>query len=133
MERTKKRNIIIAAVVLVVLIAAFLAVYFLVIEPPVSGEKDITVDIIHADNSEKTIEINTDAEYLRQALEEEELIEGSESSAGFFVTAVDGEAADSEKQEWWNFTQNGEYLMTGVDMTPIEDGDQFEIIFTVGW
>ena len=133
MQKTKKRNIIIAAVVLVALIAAFLVVYFLAINPPVSGDKNITVEIIHSDDTEKTVEIDTDAEYLKEALDEKDLIEGEDSSMGFFVTGVDGEAADGDAQEWWSFTQDGEMLMTGVDTTPIEDGDQFEITFTVGF
>ncbi len=128
-----KKIIVIGLIVLAALIAIFAAVYFLVINPPVSGDKTITVEIIHADQTEKTVEINTDAEYLRQALEEKDLIEGTESEYGLFVLTVDGETVNGDNQEWWCFTENGESLMTGVDMTPIEDGDQFEITFTVGF
>jgi hypothetical protein len=128
-----KKVLVIGLVVLVVLIAAFAAVYFLVIDKPAAGEKDITVEIIHSDATEKTVEINTDAEFLRQALEEKDLIEGTESELGLYVITVDGETVDDTQQEWWCLTQDGESLMTGVDTTPIEDGDQFEITFTVGW
>lgn len=135
MERKmgKNRVIITGAIALVVLLAVFAAVYFLVINPPVSGQKDIKVEIVHSDKTVKTVDINTDAEYLRKALEEKKLVQGTESSTGLFVITVDGETADSEKQEWWCFTKGGESLMTGVDATPIKDGDKFEITFTVGW
>lgn len=128
-----KKVIVISLIVLAALIAIFAAVYFLVINPPVSGDKTITVEIIHGDQTKKTMEINTDAEFLRQALEEKDLIEGTESDYGLFVLTVDGETVDDTNQEWWCFTQSGETVMTGVDMTPIEDGDQFEITLTVGY
>lgn len=134
MERLKnRRGIIIGIAALVVLAAAFTSIYFLAIDKPVGGEKDITVEIVHSDETVKTIEINTDAEYLRQALEEKDLIEGTESSMGLYVITVDGETTDDTQQQWWCFTQNGESMTTGVDTTPIEDGDNFEITFTVGW
>ncbi len=135
MERKQGNNkvIITVAIVLAVLIAVFTAVYFLFISPPAAGQKDIKVEIVHSDETVKTVDINTDAEFLRQALEESDLIQGTESSTGLFVLTVDGETVDGDKQEWWCFTQGGEYLMTGVDSTPIKDGDKFEIVFTVGW
>lgn len=132
-QKRKNRAVIIGAIVLAVLIAGFAAVYFLVIEPPASGQKDITIRIIHSDKTEKTIDISTTAQYLRQALEEKDLVQGTESATGLYVTTVDGETADWDKyQQYWSISQNGEYLMTGVDSTPIKDGDQFELTFTEG-
>lgn len=128
-----KRVLLIGLTVLVALAAVFAAVYFLVIEKPVVGEKDITVAIIHSDASEKTVKINTDAEFLRQALEEKDLIQGTESAYGLYVITVDNESVDEAQQQWWCFTQDGQMLMTGVDTTPVSDGDKFEITFTVGW
>jgi hypothetical protein len=135
MERKagKNKKIIIGAIALAVLIAAFAAVYFLAIEKPVSGEKDIKVEVVHSDKAVKTFQINTDAQYLRQALEEKNLIQGTESALGLLVTTVDGETADDSKQEWWYFTKGGEYIATGIDKTPIKDGDKFEFTFTVGY
>lgn len=135
MEEKKKNNkkVIIGIIALVVLIAAFVAVYFLVIKPPVSGVKDITVEVVHSDKTEKTIDIKTDAEYLRKALEGKSLIQGTESATGLYVKTVDGETADDSKQQWWCFSENGQSLNTGVDSTPIKDGDKFEITFTTGW
>jgi len=134
MERTKnKKGIIVGVIALALLIAAFAVVYALTLKPTVNGEKNITVEVVHADKTVKTFEIKTDAEKLGQALKEKDLVQGTESSMGLLVTAADGEAADSNKQEWWCFTQDGVALTTGADTTPIKDGDKFEITFTVGW
>lgn len=134
MEKAKNRKvIIIGLIVLAALAAVFAAIYFLVLEKPVSGAKNITVEIVHFDKTVKTVEIKTDAEFLRQALEEKDLVQGTESATGLYVITVDGEKADDTQQQWWCFTKSGESLMTGVDATPIKDGDKFEITFTVGW
>ena len=49
------------------------------------------------------------------------------------MTTVNGVTVDDSKQQWWCFTQDGEMLMTGVDTTPIADGDHFEITLTEGY
>ena len=83
--------------------------------------------------SSPDFQIQTDAESLRGALEQESLIAGSESEYGLFVETVDGETADMGAEEWWCFTKGGEMLATGVDDTMIADGEHYEASFTVGW
>ncbi|MBQ9965086.1 MAG: DUF4430 domain-containing protein, partial [Clostridia bacterium] len=85
------------------------------------------------DDVTKSVNIDTNAEYLRAALEEKNLISGDESEFGLFVKVVDGRTADDAKQEWWCFTKGGETVMTGVDTTPIADGDTFEITLKTGY
>ena len=46
---------------------------------------------------------------------------------------MDGVTADDANQEWWCFTKGGKMLETGVDSTPIADGDTFEITLTQGY
>lgn len=98
-----------------------------------SGGKTITVDVTHLDGSTKTYEIKTDEEFLRGALEQEDLVEGTESDYGLWITTVDGETADDAQEQWWGFTKSGEFVDTGVDTTPIEDGDHFEFTLNVGY
>jgi hypothetical protein len=128
-----KKTIIIIAAILVLLIVAFVIIYTQVIAKPVEGAKALTIEIIGADETATTKQINTDEEFLRGALEQEGLIEGLESEYGLFVLTVDGYTADDANEEWWSFTKDGEMLMTGVDDTPIMDGDKFEITLTVGY
>ena len=45
----------------------------------------------------------------------------------------DGETAEESAQEWWKLTKGGEMVNTGVDATPIADGDAFELTFMVGY
>ena len=66
-------------------------------------------------------------------LEPAGLIAGEETEYGLFVKTVDGYTVNDANQEWWCFTRGGEMLNTGVDTTPVADGDHFEITLTVGY
>lgn len=96
------------------------------------GEKTITVTVTHKDGTENKKEASTNAEFLTQAMEEMGLLEPDSGDDGYYVT-VDGETADTDKQEWWCLTTGGETTSTGFDDTPLEDGESYEITFTEGW
>ena len=95
--------------------------------------KTITLQVVHKDGNAKDFTISTDKENLRQALEDEKLVEGEEGEFGLFVKTVDGETADEANQEWWCLTKGGEMWANAVDSTEIADGDAFEFTLTVGY
>ena len=97
------------------------------------GEKTFTLEVVHKDGTVKAYEIKTDEEFLRGALEEHELITGSESEYGMFVTAVNGEEANSSENGWWCLTKGEALWEKGIDTSPIEDGDRFEFTYTIGY
>lgn len=99
-----------------------------------TGEKEISIQVVHGTPQETAFySYTTEAEYLGEALQEQNLIDGEEGPYGLFVTTVDGETADESKQEWWCLTKGGEMVQTGVDTTPIADKDQFELTLTTGY
>lgn len=98
------------------------------------GSKSISVVVIDDRNSvNKEFTHKTDAEMLGTALDEMNLIEGEDSEFGRYVTTVSGITADMNASEWWKFTINGQDSVSGIDSTPIKDGDKIEFIFTIGW
>lgn len=129
----KNTKIIIALVVLAALIIGAALLYKAFAPAAQVGAKHVEIAVIHADGSSKDFSLDTDAETLRAALDELGIIEGDEGEYGLYVTAVDGESADADAQQWWCFTKGGEVLMTGVDNTMIQDGEHYEVTFTVGW
>lgn len=142
MEQNKKplnKKLIAGVVALAAVIVILLGVYFANRQPTTSGSKTITVSVFDnadAEEASTVSTITTTEEYLRGALEQQDsgiVIEGSESDYGLFVTTVNGVTADDSNQEWWCFTKGGEMLNTGVDTTPIADGDAFEITLTEGY
>lgn len=129
----KNTKTIIALVVLAALIIGATLLYKTFAPAAQVGAKHVEIAVIHADGSSKDFSLDTDAETLRAALDELGIIEGDEGEYGLYVTAVDGESADAAAQEWWCFTKGGEMLMTSVDNTMIQDGEHYEVTFTVGW
>ena len=83
---------------------------------PQTGAKTVAVEVVHADASSKEFTYSTCAQYLGELLLDEKLAEGEQGPYGLFITTVDGETA-----------KGGEKVDTGVDATPIADGDHFEL------
>ena len=133
MSKNGKRGSVIALIALIAVAAALLTAYLLLRPPPAAGSKTIQVEVVLADGNVKTHTIRTAAPTLRGALEENGLIAGDESQMGLFVKTVDGVTADDSQRQWWCFTKGGVSLTTGVDQTPIADGDHFEITLTTGY
>lgn len=98
-----------------------------------AGEKRIGVMVVYSETKDDFFYYETDAEYLGEVLLENALVEGNESQYGLFITTVNGVTADEGRQEWWCLTKGGEQLNTGIDTTPIADGDTFELTLTEGY
>lgn len=130
MQKNKK-ILIIAAVVLLLIAGALLLIEGSKKPAPIEGSKTITVTVIQEGVEDKVFTIHTDAEFLRGALEQEKLIEGTESQYGLFVTTVDGVTVDESLRQWWCLNDGeGNMLDTGVDSTPIADGDAFQFVLS---
>jgi hypothetical protein len=121
-----KKGIIIAIVVAVVLLAAALLCWKLWSPTAQVGSKTVTVQVVHADGSERDFTLHTDALYLWDAMTEQELIDGTDSDYGKWVTTVDGEVADEAAGLYWMFTKGGEWVNTSCDTTPIAHGEGYE-------
>jgi len=132
-KKRSSKKIVISCIALAAVVIAMVFMYKTFMAKPVEGSKEIVAEVILTDGTSESFKIKTDAEYLREALEQEKLISGTESDYGLYVTTVNGITADEAKQEWWCFTRDGESIMTGVDVTPISDGEHYEITLTVGY
>ena len=128
--KNSRKKVILAVSLAVVLILSFSLIYHFTRQAPDEGMKTIKVSIVFAENDVKPYTIKTDAEYLRQALEEKGLVAKSEPS---FIKTIDGVTADDGKDEWWKLCMDGEMLNTGFSETPLKDGDSYEIILTAGF
>lgn len=127
----KKTILIIVAAVLVV--ALMLGAYFLFREKATQGEKAITITVIDSTGKETVYELNTDALYLIQAMDEAEGLtyEGEEGPYGMMISHINGEKAVYEEDNaYWGFNVNGDYCNYGVSEQPVNDGDAFEIVYT---
>ena len=79
--------------------------------------------VVDGEGNETAFEIHTDKTIVGEALLELELIEGEVGDFGLYVKTVNGITADYDvDQTYWAFYVDGEYAMTGVDATEIEEG-----------
>ncbi len=94
------------------------------------GEKSVAVEVKVEDKS-VTFTIKTDADTVGAALLEHDLIAGEDSQFGMYIKSVNGITADYDAdQSYWSFWINGEYAMTGVDTTPITEGESYCLEYT---
>lgn len=99
-------------------------------EDAVIGEGAITVRVsVTAGDKTVVLTVKTDKTILGDALMERGLIAGEEGAYGLYVKSVNGILADYDVDGYyWGFYQNGEYMLTGVDTTPIADGEAYELV-----
>lgn len=124
---------IVASVILLAIIVFMAVSYFMFRPKGVAGEKNISVTVIHGDGSTKEFNITTDELYLRMAMEPEKIVEGQESEYGLYLTTVDGETADSNKEEWWGVFKDGKLISFNIDKQPIADGEKYSFEFITGF
>lgn len=90
------------------------------------GSKTFTFTVVDKDGNETAMEIHTDKEMVGEALLELNVIAGEDGQYGLYVKEVNGITAVYETDgTYWAFYINGEYGMTGVDLTPIEEGSTY--------
>ncbi len=132
MEKKNNKKIVIGAVVLAALLVIFAAVYFMNKPTAGAGAKDITLEVTGSDGVTSDYSLSTDAEYLREAMDELSengsgfSYEGSDGEYGVMVEVVNGERASyAEDGAYWALYVNGEYGQYGCDSQPVADGDTY--------
>ncbi|MBP5294258.1 MAG: DUF4430 domain-containing protein [Lachnospiraceae bacterium] len=91
------------------------------------GAKTFTMTVTDADQKEYELTIHTDKTTVGEALSEYGLADISDG----FLTAILGMEASWEKDKaYWAFYINGDFAMTGVNDTDIEDGGKYALVYT---
>ena len=94
------------------------------------GAKTTVVEVKVNDQAVK-FTIHTDKDTVGAALMEHGLIAGEEGAYGLYVKVVNGITADYDvDQSYWSFYINGEYAMTGVDATTIDESAVYSLVYT---
>lgn len=87
-------------------------------------EKSFTFEVVELDGTKKEFTVKySDEKSVGEALVNEGLISGSNGQYGLMVETVNGQKYTyDEDKVYWAFYVDGQYAMTGVDSTPIEEG-----------
>ena len=87
--------------------------------------------VVDLEEKETKFEIHTDETTVGAALMQLGLIEGEEGPYGLYVKKVNGITAIYEEDgSYWAFYENGEYALTGVDMTDIDPAVAYSFVQT---
>ncbi|MCL2088003.1 MAG: DUF4430 domain-containing protein [Oscillospiraceae bacterium] len=117
-------------------IFAIIAIFVLILSgcgssKPTEGEKEFRVEVVY--EGDTTLhELKTSQDYLGDALLELGLAEGEQDPIfGLDIKKIDGIRADYDLDKaYWAFYVDGDYAMSGVSATPVEDGKTYAFIYT---
>ena len=129
--KTNVKKLVPALIVLAVLIAVVWGVYRQFSPKAQSSEKQITISIVDDTGTQTDYPLNTDAEYLLEALQSVAEIDGEESPEyGYTLYTVNGLTADfTTGNAYWAIYVNGEYGSYGLSQQPVADGDTYAIVY----
>ena len=137
-NNTKKKGtlkLVLGISAFVVLIGLF-AVLWTVFGPKTTeGSKTVTLAVVAEDGSETNYDAKTDALVLKELMDELKdegfSYGGSESEYGLMIDTINGVRADYTLDgAYWSFYVNDEYCNYGVSEQPVNDGDDFSIVYT---
>lgn len=134
-----KKSILFVCLLLAAAAVLALVFHFASAKNVQKGSKECSLTVTDDSGTSKTYECSTDAEYLRQLMDElsadqtqEFSYEGSEGQYGLFINTVNGLTADYDKDHaYWAIYVDGEYAQNGADTQPVNDGDKFELKYEV--
>ena len=127
MSKKTKISVVLAAV-LVLLIAAGGFLWVKIRPEAVDGAKSITFTVVYKDSTQDVFEINTDEEYLANALVNEGII--TYDASGLYTTINGVTANYNIDGGWWCIKSGGEMASFGLNELPITDGGEYEAVYT---
>lgn len=104
-------------------------------EENVLGKGATTFSLIVGDmeGNETSFQIRTDKTTVGEALMDVGLLKGEDGPYGLYIHEVNGiRAVYEEDGTYWAFYENGEYAMTGVDLTEINPDTVYSLVKTKG-
>ena len=90
------------------------------------GANEFTFVVVDGEGKEISAQIRTDKTIVGEALMDLGIIGGDAGPYGLYVKTVNGEYYTYEEHsKYWSFYENGNYAVTGVDMTEIVPGTTY--------
>ena len=127
----KNKKIILAVMALAAVIALMAGLYVTTRPEAQEGSKQVSVQIVHKDGTEKNLEFGTDHAYLADLLLEKELVTGYASEEyGFTIESVDGVTADwAADGAYWALYEGEDYATTSAAGIVLVDGGIYRLVY----
>lgn len=117
------KKIILSVIAILVCIIAFGGLNILKNKDVIEGSKTISIEVVSKpDKVDKTYEVNTDKEFLGEAISAEDgyLVESN------MLIQVNGINLKDSKSDYWHVYINDKDAQVGVNELPIKDGDKIK-------
>lgn len=119
----------------VVLIGLFVVLWTVFGPKTTEGNKTVSLVVVAEDGKETTYDAKTYALVLKDLMEELKdegfSYGGTESEYGLMIDTINGVRADYTLDgAYWSFYVNDEYCNYGISEQPVNDGDDFSIVYT---
>ncbi|MBR3965158.1 MAG: DUF4430 domain-containing protein [Clostridia bacterium] len=125
----KNKKLILGCVAAVLVLAALVGVWFAFAKGVSPGNKSVIIEVVNKAGETATYNVRTDAEYLRDVMEEADGLTFVEENG--MVMSVNGERADYVADKaYWAFYIGDAYCNYGINEQPVADGDVFRIVYT---
>lgn len=140
MNSRQKKTLAAVCTVFIVLVAVFALVMGVsrmnrASQAP-GGSKQYTLTVVDAEGAEAKYSASTDAEFLKDALDELQAADtgfsysGTDSDYGMMIDTVNGLRADYDADKaYWAIYVNDSYGEYGVSSQPVNDGDAFRLVY----
>ena len=90
------------------------------------GEKTFVTEVVDVDGNTVKFTVHTNEKTVGKALQDLGILDGEEGEYGLYIKVVNGISADyAADGVYWAFYVDGEYAMTGADMTDAIDGSVY--------
>lgn len=132
MKKNNTKKTLIGLVILVALIAVFAGCYYKFVAKGTAGAKAIVIEVVDKNGTTTTYDLNTDAQYLKDAMDE--LAEaddsfsysGTEFEYGYMVEEINGQKAIyTEDNSYWALYVNDEFGQYVATQQPVTDSDTY--------
>lgn len=123
MEKKQNKKVILGVVAFIAVAVILGAVYYFTKPETSKGAKEVEITVVSKEGEKTEYQINTDAEYLQQAMDEAKeeglTYSGTDGDYGLMVDTVNDEKAVFEEDgAYWGFFVNGEYCNYGIAEQP---------------
>lgn len=134
-QKKGKGKLILSISILAVLVGLFLVLWSVFGPKTTEGSKTVSLSVVAEDGEETTYDAKTDALVLQELMDELKedglTYRGTESEYGLMVDTVNGVRADYTLDgAYWSFYVNDDYCNYGISEQPVNDGDDFSIVYT---
>lgn len=135
MNKPKRLSLFLGSCAAVVILALMLVIYAMTKPVPITGSKNISIDIVYENNETDHYQITTEAQFLLEAMKAipDFQIDGTTTQEfGLMVTTINGNRADYQKDgAYWSLLCDGEPCNYGVSQQTIRDGAHYTFQYTL--